>query len=172
MLKKDNIILRQLKDSDKIILAKLANNKNVWDNLRDYIPYPYSIENAELFINQTRNEDIQLTFAIDFGEDLSGIIGLIKQTDVYKNTAEIGYWIGEPYWNKGIATIAVELITEYGFKELKLNRIHTGIFEYNLASMKVLEKNGFQKDGIFKKAIIKNNQLWDEYRYSKVVVTL
>ena len=91
---------------------------------------------------------------------------MVAQQDVYKKTAEIGYWIGEPFWNKGIATEAVKLITDYGLKELGLVRIHTGIFEYNTASMKVLEKCGYKRDGIFEKAVIKNGQIWDEYRFS------
>ena len=97
-----------------------------------------------------------------------GIIGLIIQEDVYAKTAEIGYWLGEQFWGKGIMTKAVELMTEYGFGKLKLVRIYTGIFEYNITSMKVLEKNGYVKEGIFKKAIYKNRKTWDEHRYCKL----
>jgi len=87
---------------------------------------------------------------------------------VYHRTAEIGYWLGEPFWNKGIITIAVGLITEFGFNELDLIRIHTGIFEYNIGSMKVLEKNGYKKDGVFEKNITKNGKIVNEHRYSKI----
>ena len=96
------------------------------------------------------------------------MIGLIVQKDVYRKSAEIGYWIGEPFWGMGIATKAVEPITEYGFMELELNRIYTGVFEYNTASMKVLEKNGFEKEGIFKDAIFKNSKVYDEHRFFKL----
>jgi len=78
------------------------------------------------------------------------MIGLIPQQDVYRRTAKIGYWLGEPFW-EGIATTVVKLVTAYGFNELNLIRIHTGIFEYNTASMKVLEKNGYKKGGVFEK---------------------
>jgi len=162
------VILRQLNKSDKSVLAKLANNKKVWDNLRDYIPHPYNEEDAEHFINLTKEEEPKQNFAVEYNSELCGVIGLIVQRDVYKNSAEIGYWLGEPYWGKGIATKAVELIVEYGFNQLGLHRIYTGIFDFNVASMKVLEKNDFEKEGVFKNAIVKNNKICDEHRYFKL----
>jgi len=166
MLSDQKIILRPLGDRDKEDLTRLANNKKVWDNLRDIMPFPYSLDNAAFFINMTRQEKPQMTFAIEFDGQFCGVIGLVIQQDVYKRTAEIGYWIGEPFWNKGIATTAVKLITDYGFDQLDLIRIHTGVFEYNIGSMRVLEKNGYTKDGVFKKAVIKNGKIWDEHRFS------
>ena len=165
---KEKIKIRTLKISDKTELAKLANNKKIWDNLRDYIPFPYTESDADFFINLTNKEDPKQTFGIEYKGSLSGVIGLVIQKDVYQKSAEIGYWIGEPFWGNGIATKAVELITEYGFHKLDLNRIYTGVFEYNVASMKVLEKNGFQKEGIFKNAILKNNKVFDEHRFYKL----
>ena len=164
----EKIKIRPLKLSDKAELAKLANNKKIWDNLRDYIPYPYKESDAEFFINLTKNEDPKQTYGIEYNEELSGVIGLVVQKDVYQKSAEIGYWIGEPFWGNGIATKAVELITEYGFNKLDLNRIYTGVFEYNIASMKVLEKNGYEKEGIFKNAILKNDKICDEHRFFKL----
>ena len=162
------IKLRQLNLSDKSDLAKLANNKEIWNNLRDYIPHPYDENDAEFFINLTRQEKPKQNFAIEFKGQLCGVIGLIIQKDVYRKSAEIGYWIGKPFWGLGITTKAVELITEYGFGKLKLNRIYTGIFEYNIASMRVLEKNEFKKEGIFKNAILKNDKVYDEHRFYKL----
>jgi len=161
-----DITLRKLTLSDRKNLALLANNKKVWDNLRDYIPFPYTEKNAEDFIALVKDESPTLTFAIAYKEQFCGVISLIRQADVYRLTAEIGYWIGEPFWNKGIATEAVQFITAYGFTELELVRIHTGIFEYNKTSMRVLEKCGYTKDGVFEKSVIKNDQIWDEHRYS------
>ena len=163
------ITLRSLIDDDASTLAKLANNKKIWDNLRDIMPYPYSVDNAIFFINLVKQEDPQVTFGIEYKGALCGVIGLVAQQDVYKKTAEIGYWIGEPYWNKGIATRAVNLVTSYGFNKLDIVRIHTGVFEYNTASMKVLENCGYKKDGVFEKAIFKNGKTWDEHRYSKII---
>ena len=164
----EKIKIRYLKLSDKAELAKLANNKKVWDNLRDYIPYPYKESDAEFFIDLTNKEDPKQTFGIEFKDKLSGVIGLVMQKDVYRKSAEIGYWIGEPYWGNGIATKAVELVTKYGFDNLDLNRIFTGVFEYNIASMRVLEKNGYKKEGIFKNAILKNEKVCDEHRFYKL----
>jgi ribosomal-protein-alanine N-acetyltransferase len=163
-----NIMLREFRDSDIEELAELCNNKKVWDNLRDYIPFPYTENDAKEFINFCKNESPQQTFAIEFNEKFVGCIGLVKQPDIYKLTAEIGYWIGEPYWGKGIATKAVRLITDYGFNKLELVRIYTGVVDYNKASQRVLEKSGFIMDCIFEKSIFKNNQIYDEYRYGLI----
>jgi RimJ/RimL family protein N-acetyltransferase len=92
-------------------------------------------------------EDPKQRFGIAYKGSLCGAIGLDIQRDVYRKTAEIGYWIGEPYWGKGIATKAVALITAYGFSELNLVRIYAGVFDFNMASMKVLEKKWLSKRG-------------------------
>jgi len=165
---KQKIKIRPLELSEKNELAKLANNKKIWNNLRDYIPFPYTESDADFFINLTKKEEPKQTFGIEYEGKLSGIIGLVIQKDVYKKSAAIGYWIGEPFWGNGIATKAVELITKYGFDKLDLNRIYTGVFEYNTASMKVLEKNGYEKEGIFKNAIFKNDKICDEHRFFKI----
>ncbi len=166
MLTEGNILLRRLEDSDREPLAKLVNNKKIWDNVRDMLPFPYTHKDAETFIKLAKLEKTPMTFAIGYEERFCGVIGLTAQSDIYRKTAEIGYWLGEPFWNKGIATIAVKLITSYGLHSLGFIRIHTGVFEYNKGSMRVLEKNGYAKDGIFKKSIIKNGQIWDEHRFS------
>ncbi len=166
MLQKGNIILRPPVEKDKDILATLANNKNVSSCLRDYFPFPYNISDAEIFINLTKLQKPVTTFAIEFDGKFCGIIGLVTQNDVYRKSAEIGYWLGEPYWNKGIITIAVKLITGYGLNQLDLIRIFAGVFENNIGSMRALERNGYLKEGILKKAIFKNDQVWDEHRYA------
>lgn len=163
-----DVVLRPLEISDKSVLAKLANNKKIWDNLRDYIPFPYDENDAEYFINQTLEENPKQNFGIVYKGKLCGVIGVILQQDVYRKSAEIGYWIGEPFWGNEIATRAVRLITEYGFNDLDVQRIYAAIFDYNKASMKVLEKNGFQKEGIFQNAIFKNGKLYDEHRFFKL----
>lgn len=158
------VTLRKLNLSDKTQIAQLANNKKIWDNVRDYFPHPYSEKDAEAFL-KLQDEEIQQNFAIDYKGEFCGIIGLILQKDVYRKSAEMGYWLGEPFWNKGIATEAVGQIVKYGFQNLKLIRIFAGAFEFNVASMKVLEKNGFKKEGISKKSVFKNDKIWDEHRY-------
>jgi len=167
-LKSNIITLRKFRKTDVSRLAELANNEKISQNLRDGFPHPYSLSDAKSFIEKCLDQKITTTFAIEYKGEYVGNIGIMTGQDVYRKSAEIGYFIGEKYWNKGIATKAVKLITEYGFTELELMRIYTGIYEYNTASMRVLEKCGFIKEGIFKKAIVKNNQILDEHRYSKI----
>lgn len=166
MLVEKDLRLRPLRDSDAAVLASLANNKKIWDNLRDFFPHPYEETDALFFIDLTKKEKPLLNFGIEFQGELCGVIGLTPQPDIYCKSAEIGYWLGEAYWNKGLATRAIKLITDYGFETLQLVRIYTGIFEYNPGSMRALEKNGYEKDGVFKKSVFKNGQIWDEHRYS------
>ena len=132
---------------DKFRLAELADNEKIWINLRDGFPHPYTLSDAETFIGMVNKTKPLQVFSIEFEGGYVGNIGLQKKTDIYRKSAEIGYFLGEPYWNKGIMSRAVKLICEYGFRELDIVRIDTGVFEYNLASQRVLEKCGFVKAG-------------------------
>lgn len=162
------ILLRGFRDEDCDRLAELINNKKIWDNVRDMLPYPYSRENATEYINMCKEENPAQKFAIEFNGELAGGIGLVLQADIYRLSAEIGYWVGEPFWGLGIAPKAVELITEYGFNQLGLVRIYTGVFDFNKASQRVLEKAGFKFECIFEKSVVKNGKVIDEYRYSRI----
>lgn len=166
VLQSDKIILREFHPADNTAIAELCNNKKIWNNLRDFIPHPYKTEDADYFIEFCRSEMPQHTFLIEYNGCVAGSIGLVQQEDIYKHSAELGYWIGEPYWGKGIATKAVKLIVGYGFGELGLTRIFSSVFDHNKASQKVLEKNGFTLECISRKSVIKNNILLDEYKYS------
>ena len=168
ILKNGNIVLRNFQITDKVRIAQLCNNKKIWDNVRDFLPFPYTEDDAEEFIEICCEENPQLTFVIEFENKLSGVIGLIQQSDVYRLTAEVGYWIGESYWGKGIATKALNLISNYGFNELKLVRIYSGVFDFNKASQRVMEKAGYSHEGVFRKSVFKNNNILDEYRYAKL----
>jgi RimJ/RimL family protein N-acetyltransferase len=160
--------LKTLKPSDKTKMAILANNKKIWGNVRDGFGHPYSEKNAEDFIGRQANNDTEKVFAIEFDGELCGLVGLIFQKDIYRKSAEIGYWIGQPYWGQGIATKAVGLLVDHAFDELAMARLYAGVFEYNIGSMRVLEKNGFLKEGILKKAVFKNGKFWNEHRYAKL----
>lgn len=166
--KTSEIILDRLTTEDAAQLAEIANNKKIFDNVRDYFPHPYLEKNALEFIEFCSKEDPQVNFAIRYKGDLCGVIGVIPQPDIYRKTAEIGYWLGEAYWGKGIASEALGLMISYAFKDLKLVRLHTGVFAHNKASMKVLKKCGFAQEGIFRKALIKNEVLVDEYRFGLI----
>jgi RimJ/RimL family protein N-acetyltransferase len=162
----DTIKLRHFSISDAPRLAELANNPKISINLRDAFPSPYTLANAQNFIAMCSAYQPAQVFAIEYNDEYVGNIGLHPEKDVYRKSAEIGYFLGEPYWNKGIMTEAVKQMVKYGFENLGIVRIHTGIFEYNIASQRVLEKCGFKKEAIFEKAVFKNNQLWNEVRYA------
>jgi len=165
-LKSGNITLRPFRESDAARLAQLANNEKIGRNLRDGFPYPYTLDDANSFIKRFKH--LKTYFAIEYNGEYVGNISLTPQENVYRKTAEIGYFLGEPYWNKGIMTKAVTLITEFGFKELGFARIHTGVYDYNPASWKVLEKCGYMREGIFRKNVFKDGKLHDEVRYARI----
>ncbi len=167
MLQLEDVILRKATRNDRYDLSVLANNKKIFDNLRDMMPYPYTLKDAEYFIDLIQDENPINNFAITFQYKFCGMIGVRPMTDVYRYSAEIGYWIGEPYWNKGIGTKAIGLCTQYAFDQLKMYRVFANVFEYNTTSIKVLEKNGFTLEGIGKKSVFKNGKIYDDYRYAK-----
>lgn len=167
-MKSSKVQLRELYLSDAKTMARLADNKNIWDNVRDRFPHPYTEKDASVFIEGQREDEDEKVFAIELDGEFCGCIGLIFQKDVYRKSAEIGYWVGENFWGKNVATEALSQLIEYAFKNLELNRLYAGVFEYNRSSMRVLEKNGFQREGLFKKAVFKNGKFWDEYRYALV----
>ncbi len=155
--------LRSFRTADAHALASQANNPKIAANLRDVFPSPYQLSDAEWYIEKVLNGEFGYTWAINFQDILAGSITLIPQNDVYRHTAEIGYWLGEAFWNKGIATASVGLVCRHAFEQLGLHRIFAGIFAGNEGSKAVLIKNGFQLEGIKKKAVLKNNQLFDEH---------
>ncbi|MFN8134152.1 MAG: GNAT family protein [Bacteroidales bacterium] len=161
-----NTALRPLRQTDASRLAELANNEKISCNLRDGFPNPYTLADAEKFLATFTNQYPVTFFGIEYNNEYVGNISLVPCADVHRMSAEIGYFIGEPYWNKGIVTRAVNLITDYGFNTLGIARIQTGVFEYNLASQRVLEKCGFMMEGIFRKSVLKQGKLWDEVRFA------
>lgn len=161
------ISLRPWSINDKETLALYFNNRNIWNNLRNYIPHPYSLEDAEKFIAaQTGIIPIQ-NFAIDNEEEIVGGIGINLMSDVYAMNVELGYWVAEPFWHQGIATIAVGLMANYVFENFAINRIVAEVFDYNKASMRVLEKNGFYLESVRRKGILKNDVLYDDFVWVK-----
>ncbi|MBN1650200.1 MAG: GNAT family N-acetyltransferase [Bacteroidales bacterium] len=168
ILQQDKIKLRQLDIKDVDRLAEIANNRKISINLRDAFPSPYSEEDARSFIQMCYKQNPSTIFAIEYEGIYVGNIGLELGNDVYRKSAQIGYFIDEAFWNKGIVTQAVMQLTAFGFETLNMERIHTGVFEFNRASQRVLEKCGYHKEGVFRKAVLKNGKLYDEIRYSKL----
>ena len=161
------VTIRKFRRSDKSRMAEIANNEKVAVNLRDAFPSPYSLEHAEKFIAMCLRMKPYQVFAIEYGGEYVGNIGLHRNDDVYRKTAELGYFIGEPYWHKGITPRAVNLICDYGFRELDVIKIYSGVFSFNTASQRVLEKCGFEREAVLRNAVIKKGQICDEIRYAK-----
>ena len=160
--------LRRLQLGDINALTALANNINIWNSLRDIFPHPYSTMDAVEFLGRVNEEDPHCTFGIEYKRDLCGVIRIMPRSDVYRKNAELGYWIGEEFWNMGVATKAIGLITDYAFTVCDLNRIEAFVFSFNEASAKALENNGYEREGHFKQSVIKNEEVFDEYLYAKL----
>jgi len=158
--------IRDWQMSDAAAIARYADNKKIWLNLRDAFPHPYSIEDARTFISAAMDADPITLFAIANDSEAIGSIGLMPGKDVHRYTAELGYWLAEPFWGKGIMTEAVQSIVEYGFRDLGLHRIYAEPYTTNEASVRVLEKAGFRREGIIRCNVVKNNQILDQFLYS------
>ncbi|WP_329380355.1 GNAT family protein [Anaerofustis butyriciformans] len=150
-------------------VVKHANNRHISNNLRDVFPYPYTKENAEFFIKDCINNDINnILKAITVNGKAVGSISVIKLNDVNRKTAEIGYWIGEEFQNKGIMKKAVKMVIKEAFERMDIVRIEAEIFETNIPSRKVLQNNGFKLEGRKEKSIFKNGKIMDSLMYSIV----
>jgi RimJ/RimL family protein N-acetyltransferase len=158
--------LRPWQRSDAESLSKYANNPKIAKNLTDIFPHPYTLEDAYKFINMAISSEPTTIFAIDVKGEAVGGIGLHQQHDIQRKNAELGYWLAEPYWGKGIITEAIKSMVSYGFKTLDINRIFARPFGSNFASQKVLEKAGFILEARLEKTLIKNNVYEDELIYA------
>jgi len=162
------VLIRQWTANDLDSLVLHANNINIWNNLRNYFPHPYTAAAAKDWLEKNVGASPAINFAIDLDGEAIGGIGLILNSDVYVMSAEIGYWIGEAYWGKGIATEAIRQMAEYSFYYFDIIRLYAEVFEHNKASMRALEKNGFYLEGVRRKAVLKNGVLMDDYIWVKL----
>lgn len=165
----DAIELRRWRPADIDALVRYADNRKIWLNLRDRFPHPYTRTDAEAWISLCDKEtEPILQFAIDLNGGAIGGIGFERMIDVHRMTAEVGYWLGEPFWGRGIASAALAEATPYAFTSLGLQRLQAMVFEGNAASMRVLEKNGFELEGRLKHYIFKDGRLLDAMLYARL----
>jgi ribosomal-protein-alanine N-acetyltransferase len=163
----ESVILRPWSLKDAGQLAVIANNKNIADNLRDGFPFPYSVKDAQSWLNSIIPEnDPPRFFAILFDDQIVGSIGIITKTDIYRKNVEIGYFLDEYYWGTGIVTKAVKAATAYAFSAFDVVRVYAEPFADNSGSRKVLEKAGFKCEALFKNYVIKNGIIKDSCIYS------
>ena len=147
-------------------LVRNANNFNVARFMTDGFPHPYTNENGKSFLEFAAKDTPINNFAIDIQGEAAGGIGIRLQSDIHKKNAEIGYWLGESFWGKGIITEAIKEIIEFGFENYDINRIFAKPFGTNPASQRVLEKSGFKLEGKFEKTLLKNGEYLDELIYA------
>ncbi len=160
--------IRPWRREDATALVNYANNRQVWLNLRDGFPYPYTLADAQAFLERASNLNRMTLAAIATQGEAIGGIGLSINQDVHRLTAEMGYWLGEPFWGRGIMSETVARFADYGFEQLGLVRIYAEPFAYNRASCRVLEKAGFELEGRLRCSVIKDGQIWDQFLYAKV----
>ena len=160
--------VRSWQPEDAAAIVRHADDRRVWLNLRDRFPHPYTPADADRWICKAAAARPETEFAIAVGAEAVGGIGLELQTDVCRGTAEIGYWLGAACWGRGIATEAVRAVTAYGFAALDLRRIFAGVFSWNPASRRVLEKAGYSLEGRLQQAVIKDDRVLDSFLYAIV----
>lgn len=157
--------IRNWKEYDIASLAGHANNYKIWLNLRDSFPYPYTIDHAREWVTIASVPPV-MHFAIEVNGAAVGGIGFNQNDDIHRRSVEIGYWLGEDFWGRGIMSEAVKAVTGYAFINWDITRIYAGVFEWNPASMRVLEKAGYKLDGILRKNVTKDGKIIDEHVYS------
>ena len=152
--------LRPWCDTDIPSLVKYANNRAISRNLRDIFPHPYTREDAEAWV-KLRKEDAQqgLFFAIEVDGEACGAIACQVLDDVYSKGAMIGYWLGEPFWGRGIMSEAALLVTDAAFEGLDIVRIEARVFEWNAGSARVLEKAGFHLEARLERSVFRDGEL-------------
>ncbi len=160
--------LRPFREEDATSLATHANNREIWLNLTDDFPYPYTIEEAHRWIKFTADAGPLTALAIAVADEVVGGIGLTAHKGIKRYTAEIGYWLGEAHWGRGIASQAVAAMSQYAFAELGFRRLQALVYAYNPASMRILEKNGYVREGILQQAACKDGKMVDEHLFAKV----
>jgi RimJ/RimL family protein N-acetyltransferase len=163
-----NFIIRDWKIEDAPSIAKYANNRKIWMNLRDAFPHPYSLHDAEAFISRVVKSDQAHLFAIATQSEAIGGIGFVPGKDVHRYTAELGYWLAEPFWGKGIMTQAVRSLAAYAMHDLRLHRLYAEPYSTNPASMRVLEKAGFICEGRLRSNAFKDGKVLDQFIYSVI----
>jgi [ribosomal protein S5]-alanine N-acetyltransferase len=164
----DSIVLRTPSLSDAGAIAKHANDRNVWINLRDAMPHPYTLDDARQWLGSTIDQDPVSLFAIDLDGEAIGTISLVLGTDIERRSAELGYWVGSAYWGRGIATAAVLRICKYAFDDLHLLRVFATPMTGNAPSKRVLEKAGFTLEGIMRSCYVKDDTIVNAALYARI----
>jgi len=165
-LKLRTCVVRSWQTSDVDSLERYANNYKIWINLRDAFPHPYTKQHARDFIRSIRNRSPETVFAIALTGEAVGSVGFVLHPDVERVSAEIGYWLAEPFWGQGISTDVLTAVTRYAIETHQLTRVYALPFARNAASCRVLEKAGYVLEARLRRSSIKNGQIIDQMQYA------
>jgi len=163
-----DVKVRSWRKDDEKAIVRHANNPNIAANLRDQFPYPYTRRDALDFLDYARSQEPECAFAIEYGGEAVGGVGFKLGTDIARKTAEMGYWLSEDFWGRGIATRVVTATADWAFGHYNLTRVFAMAFAHNAASIRVLEKAGFEREGVLRRSAIKNGAVLDQILFAKV----
>src|SRR5262245_12524601 len=164
----ERCVVRSWEAGDVASLVANANNRKIWLNLRDRFPHPYSKADGQKFIRTSRQMEPETFFAIAVDGAAVGGIGFVLQADVDRMSAEVGYWLGEPYWGRGIVTAALIAVTRHAVDHHQLTRLFALPFAHNTASCRVLEKAGYVLEARLRRSAIKDGVIVDQFQYAYI----
>jgi RimJ/RimL family protein N-acetyltransferase len=164
----DGLRVRLWRRDDLDALLLHANNPKIAANLRDQFPHPYTRRDGIDYLNHVRAMDVPMSLAMEYDSEAIGGIGFKLGVDIARLSVEMGYWLAEPHWGRGLTTRAVIAASEWAFATYGVVRIFATTFSHNVASMRVLEKSGFEREGILRRSAIKNGVILDQVLYAKV----
>jgi RimJ/RimL family protein N-acetyltransferase len=160
-------IIRSFTMDDVRTLPTHANDRDIWLNLRDRFPHPYTEGHARAYLEFLEVNPDHMTYAIEVDGEAAGSISLMPNHDVERVSVETGYWLGRRFWGRGIMTDAVRAMTDHAFANLEITRVYALPFAHNAASVRVLEKAGFTREGYLKRSVIKDGVVRDQHLFAK-----
>ena len=161
-----SVTLRGWNRDDVDALVDEANSRGVWRNMIHTFPHPYTHDDAVAWVDRCLDQSPEQDLVIAAEGRLIGVCGIQLGEGVSAFTGSVGYWLGEKHWGRGIASAAFAAFLEYVWETFPVQRLQAEVFSWNPASAKVLEKNGFTREGTRRKAIHKDGELIDEWFYS------
>jgi RimJ/RimL family protein N-acetyltransferase len=160
-------IIRNFTPDDVRSLPKHANDREIWLNLRDRFPHPYSEGHARAYLQFLEANPDHMTYAIEVDGEAAGSISLMPNQDVERVSIETGYWLGRQFWGRGIMTDAVRAITDHAFAAMDITRVYALPFARNAASVRVLEKAGYVREGYLRRSVIKDGVVQDQHVFAR-----
>jgi RimJ/RimL family protein N-acetyltransferase len=162
-------VVRDWSATDRDSVVRFANNRKIWLNLAHRFPHPYTPADADVWFTLLANMPVPTHWAIEVDGCAAGGIGVDLGEGIYEKSARLGYWLGEPHWGRGITTDAVRATSEYVTAQFGVIRLEAAVFEWNPASMRILEKCGFVREGVLRRSIYKDGKLIDAVLYASVL---